>query len=318
MTKKLLSIIVPVYNVEKYLERCLTSLESFLSENVEIILVDDGSTDKSGFICDKYLREDLLINVIHKENGGLSDARNAGISKAQGDYIWFIDSDDEIFPVYPKLKKIFESREADIICLDYVYKSDMTDTIMSHASLESEKIYTGTDFLKKVLIAHEYYVPAWSYIFKREYIIGNNFKFRKGIYHEDEQLTPYLLLNANSVISFKYMAYKYIYRENSIVSNKNNEKNIIDLFNIYKENWNYFKNHVADKELRNLLLNDICEKQIYVLNRFKVPKQKLFEYIDSHELLKYSKGIKNKIKAFLFIYCSTFYKWVFEIHESRK
>ena len=96
MKKHLVSIVVPVYNVEKYLKRCVDSIINQSYNNIEILLVDDGSTDSSGKICDDYLKKDSRIKVIHKQNGGLSDARNFGIDKSTGDYLSFIDSDDWI------------------------------------------------------------------------------------------------------------------------------------------------------------------------------------------------------------------------------
>ena len=107
---KMISVIVPIYNVEQYLEQCLDSIISQTYSQLEIILVDDGSTDSSGQICDKYARKDERIVVIHKTNGGLSDARNAGISVATGEYISFIDSDDYIATdMYNKMIKIFKN-----------------------------------------------------------------------------------------------------------------------------------------------------------------------------------------------------------------
>lgn len=104
---KLITVIVPVYNVAKYLEKCVKSIQDQTYKSLEIILVDDGSTDSSGAICDKYATEDSRIRVIHKPNGGLSSARNAGLDAATGDYVGFIDSDDYIAPdFYESLLKI--------------------------------------------------------------------------------------------------------------------------------------------------------------------------------------------------------------------
>ena len=100
MKNKLVSIVVPIYNVEKYLKRCVNSLLNQTYKNIEIILVDDGSTDSSGAICDQYKPKDNRIVVVHKSNGGLSDARNTGIDMARGEYIAFVDSDDYIHEDY--------------------------------------------------------------------------------------------------------------------------------------------------------------------------------------------------------------------------
>lgn len=102
-----ISVIVPVYNVEKYLERCVESIFKQTYKNIEIILVDDGSTDNSGKICDKFLKKDERVKVIHKENGGLSDARNAGLEILSGKYIMFVDSDDWISPAMVEKCTVF-------------------------------------------------------------------------------------------------------------------------------------------------------------------------------------------------------------------
>ena len=114
----MISIVVPVYNVEKYLSQCLDSILTQTYKNLEIILVDDGSTDKSGSICDSYKKKDPRIVVIHKENGGLSDARNAGVAICKGDFISFVDSDDYLSPYfYEILMGVAQKRNCDIVAL---------------------------------------------------------------------------------------------------------------------------------------------------------------------------------------------------------
>ena len=116
----LISVIVPVYNVEKYLEKCIDSICNQTYRNLEIILVNDGSTDKSGILCDKFKIKDSRIIVIHKENGGLSDARNAGIDIANGEVLGFVDSDDYIMPeMYEKMLNIMYANDLDIVQCGY-------------------------------------------------------------------------------------------------------------------------------------------------------------------------------------------------------
>lgn len=120
MKEDLISIIVPVYKVENYLSKCLDSMICQTYKNIEIILVDDGSPDNSGKICDDYAKKDSRIKVIHKENGGLSDARNAGLKIATGKYIGFVDSDDYIsVEMYEKLYNQAKKEDADIACCNY-------------------------------------------------------------------------------------------------------------------------------------------------------------------------------------------------------
>ena len=116
-TNPLISVIVPVYNVEKYLGKCVDSILAQTYENLEIILVEDGTKDNSGAICDAYAAKDSRIRVIHKENGGLSSARNAGMDIARGEYFGFVDSDDWIEPkMYETLLNLAEKYHADLVC----------------------------------------------------------------------------------------------------------------------------------------------------------------------------------------------------------
>mgnify|MGYP000028398403 FL=1 len=118
---ELVSVIVPVYNVEKYLARCIQSVCGQSYQGLEIILVDDGSKDKSGVICDEYAEQDGRIKVIHKENGGLGDARNAGVEKAEGKYLLFVDSDDRIHEnLVRDTVETAEKNQADMVIFDYI------------------------------------------------------------------------------------------------------------------------------------------------------------------------------------------------------
>ena len=127
---KLLTIVVPSYNVEKYLNRCVDSVLKQTYKNLEIILVDDGSTDCSGKICDSIKEKDCRVNVIHKQNGGLSSARNAGLDVATGDFIGFIDSDDWVTEdMYEYLLGLFNKYEVEIVSCSYILASDKKQKI---------------------------------------------------------------------------------------------------------------------------------------------------------------------------------------------
>lgn len=315
MAEIILSIIIPVYNVESCVARCIESCFPFLKDNVELIVVDDGSTDSSGFICDNYSSD--KIRVFHKKNGGLSDARNFGVKHAAGNYLWFVDSDDMIYPINEALFKGFDL-SPDIISMNYIISENETEHQVSHTFGKSYDVNSGEDYLKKSLEAHSYFVPVWSYVYRKDYFISNNFEFRKGLYHEDEQLTPYLLLKAKTVMLLNEFGYKYIIRTNSIATSKNNTKNVNDLFSIYLENEKFFLDNIEDKYLRELLLNDIVEKVIYVCSRYNVSNQKIRDLYDISKISRYCKGIKNKIKAFVFIYFRNIYALMFKIYEKEK
>lgn len=198
------SIIIPIYNVEKYLRQCIDSVlaENFL--DCEIILVNDGSPDGYGEICDEYANKYSHIKVIHKHNGGLSDARNAGIKEAKGDYLIFLDSDDYWININKNQKNyIGEGILSDLKLLT----NDKIDLILHPSSdnirrIPKEISFTNNDFINnfEALVKSNYYVSnAWTKIVRREIIIKNNLFFPKGYIHED---LPYSLALARFVKTF--------------------------------------------------------------------------------------------------------------------
>ena len=189
MKKKLLSVIVPIYGVEKYLSKCLDSIIAQTYLNIQIILVNDGSPDKCSQICEVYAARDNRIIVIHKENGGLSSARNAGIEKATGAYIAFVDSDDFIHPkMYEILIDNLERNDADISVsnLKKVYdEREEIDSLGENKVFLYEKRDAMRNFFDKNL-----YVPtvvAWTKVYKRE--LFSTIRFPEGKIHEDEFVT---------------------------------------------------------------------------------------------------------------------------------
>ena len=198
------SIIIPIYNVEKYLRQCIDSVlaENFL--DCEIILVNDGSPDGCGEICDEYANKYSHIKVIHKHNGGLSDARNAGIKEAKGDYLIFLDSDDYWININKNQKNYIGG---GILSDLQLLTNDKIDLILHPSSdnirrIPKEISFTNNDFINnfEALVKSNYYVSnAWTKIVKREIIIKNNLFFPKGYIHED---LPYSLALARFVKTF--------------------------------------------------------------------------------------------------------------------
>lgn len=249
------SIIIPVYNVEKYIEECINSVLSQNFSNLEIILVDDGSTDASASICDRYSKEDSRVKVIHKENGGLSDARNTGIEKAIGEYILFIDGDDYIAPdsLIEIEKTIKKGDNPDIICLELVKffedskeTSPMKDGI-DHTidSLSNKGLYEYLANLPK------YPASACTKAIKRQLFTDNDLMFIKGILSEDLEWCIRLFLEAKT---FKYCEKEYyFYRQarNGSISNTSSEKKTMDILNTFNKWLDYAKkiNDLAKKKM---------------------------------------------------------------------
>lgn len=158
MTKKLVSVIIPAYNIEKYIGRCLDSVLSQIYENLEIIIVDDGSSDGTGKILDDYEKRDSRIKVIHKENGGVSSARNKGLDMAVGDYIGFVDGDDIIAPeMYETLVKLLEEEDADIAHCGY--QMVFPDRVDYYYNTGKRKVQTTKEGLKDLLLGE--IIEAW-------------------------------------------------------------------------------------------------------------------------------------------------------------
>ncbi len=216
-----LSVIVPVYNVKAYLERCVESLlrQDLDRTDYEIILVDDGSTDGGGALCDELAAREPNIRAIHKENGGLSSARNAGIAVAGGDYIQFVDSDDYLMPrVLKGLREQIERQDLDIFRYNYQNVNEAGEVFEPNKASKpfvnySSEVCNGVAFLAERLGFACY---AWQFIVRSDLLKNGKGTFTEGIYFEDVDWTPRILLQAQRVASTETMVYNYLFRTGSI------------------------------------------------------------------------------------------------------
>lgn len=231
MKNPLISVIVPVYNIEKYLSRCIESVCSQTYPNLEIILVDDGSTDTSGAICDEYTTKDKRIRVIHKENGGSSSARNVGIEAAKGDYLGFVDSDDYIeSQMYEIMVQAIQENGSGIIQVarDEI---DENGNLMPGICLMPEKVqkYEAEEFLKELLL-HKGDCSFCTKILKRDLFF--NKRFPEGVLNEDFHLLVKMLQDGEEVVSLPYCGYHVFYRIGS--NTRKTDKN--DFSRVYGDN----------------------------------------------------------------------------------
>ena len=217
--KQLLSVIIPVYNVEKYLDRCIRSVIGQSYENLEIILVDDGSTDNSPNLCDEWIKRDERIRVIHKINGGLSDARNAGLEVARGELITFVDSDDYIMlDMYSQMIEALNLYDADIsVCGDFfVNEEKQIYKIENVHELSDIEVFSKQEAIE-ILCMDRYIVShAWDKSYKRKVIIGERFPIDHN--YEDIYVMHNIFLNACKIVHINQPKYFYIQREGSIVT----------------------------------------------------------------------------------------------------
>ena len=236
------SIIVPVYQVEKYIRQCVDSIFAQTFTDFELILVDDGSKDKSGQICDEYARMDKRVKVIHKENGGLSDARNKGMDQASGNYFMFVDSDDYIAPTMIEcLYKSILNENADIAACNYLYYFE-NDRKKNFATNIKSEVLSGAEIFYNRKNERNYgiWTVAWNKLYKRE--VFGNIRFRLGKYHEDEFWANDIYQMDITVIMIPECLYYYRQRDNSIMGKKSIARNL-DILEAFQERiYIYLKN----------------------------------------------------------------------------
>ncbi len=222
----LISVIIPVYKVEKYLDECVQSVLQQSFQDFEIILVDDGSPDQCPALCDAYAQRHNNIQVLHKENGGLSSARNAGLSIAQGDFILFLDSDDYWDDMDALAKLVSAMKDAtDLVVFSFKKLVENTGNIIS-GNLENEPVTdfnTNEDCLAYLIHRGFFSVSAWTKLIRKELLLQNNILFREGATSEDIEWSGRVLLACKQVAYVNTDFYVYRQRDNSIVHSMSKE-----------------------------------------------------------------------------------------------
>lgn len=212
-----LSLIIPVYNVESYLYKCLCSAINQTLKEIEIIIVNDGSTDLSVDIINNFLAIDNRIIFINQQNQGLSCARNAGIKIATGEFIGFLDSDDSLEPTFSeKMYTYAKETSSDIVMCNYfkVLEKNLRNTLVRKNVKKT--IFTSSEALHKIILDLSIQNYAWDKIYKRDLFINNNISYPKGMYYEDMPTTFRLFYYANQIAYLDEPLYYYLQRENSI------------------------------------------------------------------------------------------------------
>lgn len=304
MNGDLISIIVPVYKVEKYLSRCLESIVNQTYKNLEIILIDDGSPDNSGKICDEYAEKDSRIKVIHKENSGVSSTRNLGLKKATGDYISFIDSDDWIeFDMYEKMIEVINKENVDLVKCSYIYEYDESSKKIENLYSESKCIDLKNNKKSYIdFIFEGNTLPAmWTFLIKRERIDEISLKFDENlIVGEDLIFVLNLICHCNSIYILNEHLYHYFIHEQSAMNSKEkmvrNARNFLSLYT--KMEQLFEKSNIYDEEYKEKLAR-------YIFYRI---------YVRISEIAVEAKK-RDIIKEFL--YNDTFKKLVKNLHKTK-
>lgn len=293
---ELVSVIVPIYNVEQYLNKCVESIINQTYRHLEVILVDDGSPDRCGEICQEFARKDARIKVLHKKNGGLSDARNAGLEIATGKYVLFTDSDDYIKKdLVEKCVDAAESNKSDMVIFDFLRIEEGVEELVS-VDIEKSGVYTLKEEPKLLFGSPS----AGNKLFRRDLFVTTGICFPVGKYYEDLGTIPKLLLLANRITYLKEAFYYYIIRPGSIMTAAKFEKNYTDrtemingILNFYEEKKQY---QTYYKELEYFtILNGYFfpSREIILQDRKEAIIKKFKEYIGK-KFPEYRKNIYLK------------------------
>ena len=309
--KNLISIIVPIYNVEKYLDRCIESIINQTYKNLEIILVDDGSPDNCPKMCEDWAKKDKRIKVIHKENGGISEARNVGINNATGDYIAFVDSDDFIDKeMYEKLLQNLIRTNSDIsICsMIYYYENDQIkelknndasffiyDDIKKYDNLFNENVFS--------------FIVVWNKLYKKE--IFKELRFPKDKINEDAFIAHQLLNLSHKIVYTKEKLYYYVQHENSIMHQEFNIKKLDEL-EAYKNQMLFFQKEkfqntqypkLSLQKYMNYIIIFYCRLRYYNKNnQYQTQIDNLQDEYKKYykEIMKKNISYKQKIRYIIF------------------
>ena len=316
-----ISIVIPVYNVSKYLSKCIDSIINQKYKNLEIILVDDGSTDDSGNICEEYAKKDNRIKVIHKENGGLSDARNVGIDNATGEYIGFVDSDDWIsedmyFILYNNMKK----EDADISCCNRFFA--YINTIKPYGTVDFYEVMDSQRAIELMCTYGYLGVSAYTKLYKKE--IFQNIRYPKGKVNEDIYTTYKLLDKASKIVYDATPLYYYRQRRGSITNSKKVNVNAMEAS---KELLDFVEKKYP--EIRNAAIKNYIFYSIGVYDNILKSKNKEKRELKNtirENIKKYYSFIKKdknivksrKMQLFLIRYFKLLYEMSFYLYDFAK
>lgn len=307
--KPLVSVIIPVYNAEDYIQECVDSIINQTFDNLEIILVDDSSPDSSPQICDDYLKKDSRVKVVHKEHGGVSDTRNVGLNICKGEYVYFLDSDDFIDKTtIESLLAEAQYNSADVVFFDSKIKRDTdklrypSNTYLRRGSYLNP--LNGIDMLSRLEEYGEYRPVVWLLFIRRCLLTKHKLYFYPGIIYEDELFTLRIFLNSNKVVHLPQPLHTRRIRENSIMTGGIRPYNFISISTVASEMIEVYLNEAKSEKSRevvrshiNNFLNVVNNRyfQLSLINRIDLFKryQELIEKLEIHNYLN-SCEIKEK------------------------
>ena len=296
-----ISIIVPIYNVQQFLNQCIESIVKQTYSNLEIILVDDGSPDGCSILCDEWEKSDQRIIVIHKKNGGLSDARNAGIKVATGDYIAFVDGDDFIeLDMYKLLIMAINENNADIaVCGRYIYYNS-TNKVPKYVT-SNVCVMSNSDAIHEFLVGKILEEAAWDKLYRRE--LFDNVLFPIDEINEDLVVIPYILHNANKIVHVGVPLYNYRRNQESISKSMYNKKK-----NIVFDHLNTIENFIENQYPE--FLSDV--KLLRGRYAFSTLKGMV---IDKNTMFNYKSEYQEYLKMLRFVYKDMLFKGTYNTKQ---
>ena len=303
MSEDKISIIIPIYKVEDYISKCIKSVIAQSYHNLEIILIDDGSPDRCGDICDDYAERDSRIRVIHRQNGGISAARNSGLEVATGEYVLFVDSDDYIHPdMVERMHDVALNKQADVVVCDYVKVNEDEEIEIPE---ESRQVIDITEDNRLNYMLGEtkiIFTVVWNKLYKRK--LFQNIRFPEGKLHEDEFVTYKLLHSAGKVCYLKDAFYYYVQRTSSIMGEGINLKTLQRLDAFQERMLFYQKRNMQDYYYQMLnhyryFLNDFIKNGYGKRKELKPYKEYYRKQIRKY-VWKLNACLKTKIGFILF------------------
>lgn len=315
------SVIVPIYKVEQTLDRCVKSIRKQSYRNLEIILVDDGSPDRCPQMCDEYALADNRIVVVHKKNGGLSDARNAGIKKSTGEYIAFVDSDDYIEPNYiSSMLQLAENNGSDLVVCSFYDEDPHRSTLqLPDISISGRQL-----FINAIRKSKWQYKVAWNKLYKRELCPPEIFEV--GRQHEDEFSFHKILCNAKNVSVTSLLLYHYTYNKNSIMNSSYSIKNL-DRVDAFLQRLIYVQ-HNKIYGVQDYIINDIAGDFVTAFSQLNFKTDIEAKAIVSRQQLQLRKllvngvwwklSLKNKIRFIIFIVSPDMFIYISYLRKYRK
>ena len=300
------SIVVPVYNVEKYVEKCLYSLKNQTYKNFEVILVCDKSTDKTNDIVDKFVKKDKRFIKIYEEHTGLARAKNLGVEKSNGDYIVFLDGDDYI--ELDLLDTLIKEKIQEYDIVRYQAREVKNNEVINEFNEEGFDNLNGVEAFNKIIRYH-YIENSWLYAYNAMFFKNHNFKFAEGCIAEDYGLTPLIIAYAKNIKSIIYIGYNYVQRDNSLMNNSNYDMRIKKMEDMLNQA-SYLKIELNQIDNSSRVVEFINNSLIYYSTTLNYKDYRRYnKLLKEQGCFKHLKGenFRNSIRCFLIRFNSYFF-----------